>query len=1405
MATNKVQPITLKLDIKGGEQIAKLKSSFRDLTKTVGQTDSGIEAARKSINEYVKTSNQSEAVIKGQVKAFESLREQAAMGGKVYGDLSRDINKLQSTLRGSSDAVERKRESLVRLGAASKGSADKIRLAVGQLEKLKSKVREDSAAFSQLNKDISRLNATLKEIETSAGKAKFAINTILSAKPEKITGQIEKLSAAIANGKIEAEDLNAALRKLELLKVGAGRSPTAFRADVFSSELGIDYFAKLRKEYDNLEKTQATITQRISEVNTELRNVTGYERRRALTLELIRLNKELQQSIVDVTTREQLQAMAIRQRMGKSRETYAASGFGAFSADIRRRTAAGEFTPGMQRARERARNEIVDEEAVKATVGIFDTWEQAYNRIEDAARRHKVEMARIQAAQGELLIEKQGRINDQLLRSNQAANDKELAAFDARLSRIEKLKSGEYVSRRALGLGGGDLSSLYGNIVGIGTSYSRGQQEMMGRSPIQVFNDITSTFNRDLRRSGDARIEAERKLRDSLVREFGDGSQRLKAALERIPVGKMTTAQLPGSGEDLSAYVKRIEASTRGLEGSLTGFGKKTTNELRQARQALVFFRDELDPTTASFKRLEKESIASIERIDKELERRQRRRRMSGMQMTQAAGAVLSGGIFGGPEGFLGGAIGALGGVGGAFAGAAIGAQVGGIRRTLGEYAGYAAQIARLQIALEGISGSQDQYNRALAAAADVTSSLNLPQEVAIQGMTRLTAAVKGAGGGVADAELAFKNINSAIIATGGGAEQVQGAVTALVQIFSKGKVSAEEINQIAERLPGTFNKIAAASGRTGPELTKALQDGKVGLNDLMKFLVSLGDEYGELAEKIAGSSENAGARLQIAYNNMRIEVGDALQPIGAEFQDAFTEFIEDITPALVASLPVIARAFADLAKALMGLSELISSAFGGMFGEIQRQGEKSSGRIKGLFESVGDFFSQVAKFMSKTWQFRLGEIVVNASGGNAQIKKIIKTLGDSWKATIDFMGNYWRSFVEYAVNTLAGMVAGPVQVVLQKLGINLGKIVAAAVPQFGGGPSAQVPTDDGPALPKALTDYPDPAGGSGKGAGGDGSRQAELGERLLRKKREELELLLVQDPLEKELLRIKYKQADAMEQAKNAAADQREELEGLIRNVASAEAGFAIGESMANSINQFSDALNTVRDGFAEGAKIDEELRKANEEADIFKQTMESVGEILGTTMIDAIGGLIDGTAQLNDTLSDVLKQVGSLLLNAGLNALAGPVGSGGILSFLGFGFANGGYFDGDVAEFAKGGIVSSPTPFRFSDNGAIRTGLMGEAEPEAILPLKRGADGKLGVKASVDTRAALAEQTATMGAQTAPLDIRFESTSINGVEYVTAEQHRKGMAQAAEHGRALTLQALQNSVKSRRMVGLA
>ena len=61
---------------------------------------------------------------------------------------------------------------------------------------------------------------------------------------------------------------------------------------------------------------------------------------------------------------------------------------------------------------------------------------------------------------------------------------------------------------------------------------------------------------------------------------------------------------------------------------------------------------------------------------------------------------------------------------------------------------------------------------------------------------------------------------------------------------------------------------------------------------------------------------------------------------------------------------------------------------------------------------------------------------------------------------------------------------------------------------------------------------------------------------------------------------------------------------------------------------------------------------------------------------------------------------------------------------------YAMGGTFaKNNIVPYAMGGVVSKPTLFKFAAGGTMRTGLMGEAGPEAIMPLKRGADGRLGV----------------------------------------------------------------------------
>jgi phage-related minor tail protein len=68
----------------------------------------------------------------------------------------------------------------------------------------------------------------------------------------------------------------------------------------------------------------------------------------------------------------------------------------------------------------------------------------------------------------------------------------------------------------------------------------------------------------------------------------------------------------------------------------------------------------------------------------------------------------------------------------------------------------------------------------------------------------------------------------------------------------------------------------------------------------------------------------------------------------------------------------------------------------------------------------------------------------------------------------------------------------------------------------------------------------------------------------------------------------------------------------------------------------------------------------------------------------------------------------------------------------FKGLFNAQGNVFDKGLKKYAKGGIVTSPTLFAYGAGGTGNFGLMGEAGAEAILPLKRGRSGNLGVEAS-------------------------------------------------------------------------
>jgi len=166
--------------------------------------------------------------------------------------------------------------------------------------------------------------------------------------------------------------------------------------------------------------------------------------------------------------------------------------------------------------------------------------------------------------------------------------------------------------------------------------------------------------------------------------------------------------------------------------------------------------------------------------------------------------------------------------------------------------------------------------------------------------------------------------------------------------------------------------------------------------------------------------------------------------------------------------------------------------------------------------------------------------------------------------------------------------------------------------------------------------------------------------------------------------------------------------------------------EDGAERLNDTLGATATLVAGF------DAELRR-------MRSALAATGKDVATLEKGLSRGLrraFDGVAFDGMKLSDALSTVARSMVNTTYNAAMKPVTDhvGGLIS-QGVGslvqgilpFADGAPFSqGRVMPFAQGGIVSTATGFGM--RGGM--GLMGEAGPEAIMPLARGPDGKLGVK---------------------------------------------------------------------------
>ncbi|MCX7899932.1 MAG: phage tail tape measure protein [Methylocystis sp.] len=156
-----------------------------------------------------------------------------------------------------------------------------------------------------------------------------------------------------------------------------------------------------------------------------------------------------------------------------------------------------------------------------------------------------------------------------------------------------------------------------------------------------------------------------------------------------------------------------------------------------------------------------------------------------------------------------------------------------------------------------------------------------------------------------------------------------------------------------------------------------------------------------------------------------------------------------------------------------------------------------------------------------------------------------------------------------------------------------------------------------------------------------------------------------------------------------------------------------------------------------------------------LLDQINVSAGNV-SRTLISGFGAASSSGKSFNDVLSQIALSFAKMALRAGAKSLAEGLASG-LSGLLSSAFAGGG---GTIAPFAEGGVVASPT---FFGNGASM-GLMGERGAEAIMPLARGPDGRLGVVAQSAGAAARATSvTVNIAAQDVE-SFRRSETQITG-----------------------------------------
>ena len=681
------------------------------------------------------------------------------------------------------------------------------------------------------------------------------------------------------------------------------------------------------------------------------------------------------------------------------------------------------------------------------------------------------------------------------------------------------------------------------------------------------------------------------------------------------------------------------------------------------------------------------------------------------------------------------------------------------------------------------LSASSGDTAEALEIAARAASQFGLSSTEANTGVARLLARLKPMGVSLEDIESTFAGFNIAAKLAGATASESSGAFLQLTQALGSGVLRGQELNSILEQAPLIAKAIALEMDTTTGSLKKLGEEGKITSKIVLAALKRIESEGAEkLEEAMRGPAQqfknlrNAGVELSKVLAKTLLPAIIPLVKGATNLLKSFNELPEGIQTFIVttslATGAVVAlnKTIAILAASKLGAFLAQQIALFQVFGAKIYVAAAAAGALKIAMAALP--FGAVALGIGL-----LTTALINNNRKQKEFNDLIKFGGEeALKAAIkveQLRKTQAQQRIDEAGPTGRMGKNSPFQKRMRRIIADADERIAKLQKRAGEIKPEQPlkpPTDD-----SALETL---------------KKQSLAAKERLFASQAELAIARESDDIEKIRLEFAAQRAELQRDFVSLISEAKSEEERLnllaaLRNDLqrlSLEQNVAITDEIEKQATKFSDQL----------AHQDELSQLLVQQNDIFAQ----IGQTIEDGLVRGIQDAITGAKSLGEALSDVLKSVGSMFLKQGISSLVGGIFGG---------FGGGGFgvtpktagLDFSSAFMASGGFVDQPTRAVIGEGGESEYVIPSSKMNEAMGRYARGARG-----GAVIPDGPGGDASGGMASGGGTIDVSYSVERINNVNYVTAAEFERGMAQAAKRGAELGRRNVYSDLVNKRSV---